>query len=264
MEHLNYCRQMVKQLTAVRQIPSVGEDEKLRATHLIDLAGASQKFILPDGGMLLEDNELKALDGAESLRLPHPFVALEWPDTKSIIFAREHESSGDIAVTAVVHNKTNGCWDEWKTVYMSNTPHETICSRRDGKAEISCMADQSIHENDVASRAVRSVLMVVLSFLNALQCSNVHIARSLPRSSGKKVKAALPFDTYHVLTVDVPGRAGDGVGATGSHRSPREHLRRGHIRRLSDGRRLWINATVVSAGRGAGVVKKDYALRLAA
>ena len=51
---------------------------------------------------------------------------------------------------------------------------------------------------------------------------------------------------------------------SGHHRSPREHLRRGHIRRLADGRRIWVNAAIVGAGKGVGVVSKDYALRHAA
>ena len=100
--------------------------------------------------------------------------------------------------------------------------------------------------------------------LNALGCSNVQIERSKPKRAGKKVKAALPFDAYHVLTIDAPGRAGDRVVPTGPHRAPREHLRRGHIRRLADGRRTWVNATVVASGRRGGVIKKDYAIRCTA
>lgn len=45
--------------------------------------------------------------------------------------------------------------------------------------------------------------------------------------------------------------------------SPREHLRRGHIRRLEDGRKFWINAAVVAAGNG-GKIHKDYGIRRAA
>jgi hypothetical protein len=103
-------------------------------------------------------------------------------------------------------------------------------------------------------------VVALLSLLNALACSNVRIERSEPRMRRKKSASALPFDTYHVLTVGPPGTGPHG-SLTGGHRSPREHLRRGHIRRLEDGRRIWVNATVVAAGRGAGVVTKDYAVK---
>ena len=106
----------------------------------------------------------------------------------------------------------------------------------------------------------RNAVWTIISLCNALACSNVHIERSEPKKAGKKIKAALPFDAYHILTIDATGAAGERVGRAGEHRSPREHLRRGHIRRLADGRRIWINATVVAAGRGAGVVSKDYRL----
>ena len=73
---------------------------------------------------------------------------------------------------------------------------------------------------------------------------------------------ALPFDDYHVLTINVGGQGQREGAANGSHRSPREHLRRGHIRRLQDGRKLWVNATVVNPGVGAKVMK-DYRMEAA-
>ena len=268
MEHLNYCRHMAKQLTAISQIPSADEETKLRATHLIDLASAAQKFILPPGGVLLEDDELKALDGAEALRLPHPFVALEYPPreggAKMITFAREHQGSWSIAVTPVYYTEANGCWTSFPTFYIPTNPQAAIDSRHEGKAHLNFAYPADLIKDAASKQICIDTASIVLAFLNALQCSNVHIAKSAPKKSSKKVKAALPFDTYHVLTIDVPGRAGERGGPTGPRRAPREHLRRGHIRRLADGRRIWVNATVVSAGRGAGVVKKDYALRLAA
>lgn len=264
MEHLNYCRHMAKQLTAISQIPSADEETKLKATHLIDLAGAAQKFILPLGGVLLEDDELKALDGAEALRLPHPYVALEYPPkeggAKMITFAREHQDSASIAVTPVFYTEANGCWTSFPTFYIPANPQNAIEGRHQGKAHLTFIAPTSV--KDAASKQVCiDAASIVLAFLNALQCSNVHIARSEPRKASKKVKAALPFDTYHVLTIDVPGKAGERGGSSGPHRSPREHLRRGHIRRLADGRKIWVNATVVAAGRSSGKVTKDYRLR---
>lgn len=267
MEHLNYCRHLVKQLNKIVCIPSADEETKLKAAHLIDLASASQKFILPPGGWLLEDYELKALDGTETLRLPHPFVALEYPPraggAKVITFAREHHAAESIALTAVYYTEANGCWTTSPTFYVPTNPHVAIDNRHGGRAYLNFAYPDSI--KDAASKQVCiDTASVAFAFLNALQCSNVHVARSEPRKAGRKVKAALPFDTYHVLTIDVPGMPGERGGSGGAHRSPREHLRRGHIRRLGDGRRIWVNATVVAAGRGAGTVTKDYALRAAA
>lgn len=48
----------------------------------------------------------------------------------------------------------------------------------------------------------------------------------------------------------------------GERNGPREHLRRGHIRRLPDGRKIWVQACVVGS-RALGVVRKTYAVELA-
>ena len=46
----------------------------------------------------------------------------------------------------------------------------------------------------------------------------------------------------------------------GTHASPRTHLRRGHIRRLRWGPKVWVNSCVVNPG-AIGGVNKDYAVR---
>jgi hypothetical protein len=96
----------------------------------------------------------------------------------------------------------------------------------------------------------------LLGFLNIMQCSNIKHELSSPKKANVP-KMAFGFDSYRILTIDGPSGVGKGLEG-GSHRSPREHLRRGHIRRLGDGRKVWVNAAVVGAGKGAGVVHKDY------
>lgn len=267
MEHLNFCRHMVKQLTQISAIPSIDNKMRVQALHLIDLSNASQKFMLPAGGILLDDDELRALDGAAPMRLPHPFVALEYcfkeSGGKVITFAREHLDSASIAVTPMFYAEANGCWSHFPTFFIPTEPDHAITSRDQNRAHLNFVIPESIV--DAASKQVCiGAASVVLAFLNALQCANVHTERIQPRKAkGKRIKAALPFDACHVLVIDAPGRAIDGFGFGCQHRSPREHLRRGHIRRLVDGRRIWVNATVVAAGRGAGVVTKSYAVRCA-
>ena len=75
----------------------------------------------------------------------------------------------------------------------------------------------------------------------------------------RKSRGKLPLYSYKILVVDgerwdtpsVVDEAGEGY---------RSHLRRGHIRRLSDDRAVWVRATFVH-GRKDGFVDKDYDIR---
>jgi hypothetical protein len=75
-------------------------------------------------------------------------------------------------------------------------------------------------------------------------------------NKGAAKRGALPFDEYRVLVVNAPGKEGaaqeHSAGAM-THRSPREHLRRGHIRIYQSGRRIWVNSTLVNAGVGGRI-----------
>jgi len=266
MEHTNYCRQLLAQFKAMAAVPSVEPEKKAVVDHVIDLCRASQKFMLPDNGKLLVDYELRALDDSVPLRLPHPFVALEFNEVmkandgatvlgKRVVFCREDHDG--IYVRPAGFGNANGFWSVKRDACIPTTGY---LDRTDPNRLV-FKADYPPGNEDLP---YMRYVVVVLGFLNALACSNVRIQASPPKKAGKKVKAALPFDTYHVLTVELSARSGERPGLGGPHRSPREHLRRGHIRRLADGRRIWVNATVVAAGRGGGAVTKDYALRAAA
>ena len=267
MEQLNYCRQVVKQMKAIQQVPSMkAHHAQLQA--VVDLSLASEKFMLPTGGSLLEDLEWRALDDDQPLRLPYTFCALEWrygadsevgPGqhrvSKRVLFCREDD--GAIRCTPVLWLDAQGAWALCADfgVKCVGALGPSVAGRR--QVTFLPTSEEQIRDPSACADEVT----VLMGFLNAVACSNVRIHKLMdPRRVGKKVKAALPFDSYHVLTIDAPNALGKG-SAIGGHRSPREHLRRGHIRRLDDGRRIWVNATVVAAGRGAGVVTKDYAVR---
>lgn len=268
MEHLNYCRQMVKQFTQALA-EGIGHREILQSAMI--KAQASQKFQLPEGGRLYDDPLLRALDDAEPLTLPYKNIALEYPrqtyqvkegqirSSKAIIFAEQHEN--EIWAFPVSWFDAEKIWAPLAGFAIPRANFFCEGSRSDGRPAFKIiMEDASPAFAKQWLDNIKDEASALICFLNILQCSNVHIKRSEPKHTGKKVKAALPFDTYHILTVDVAkGEAGTGA-ATGSHRSPREHLRRGHIRRLQDGRRIWVNATIVAAGSG-GVVTKDYVMR---
>jgi hypothetical protein len=103
----------------------------------------------------------------------------------------------------------------------------------------------------------RMIGLPVLSLLNALACSNV---KTEDRKLSKPLKkGALPFDTYKVLTVESKRSSGIFGSAISERHSPREHIRRGHIRVLPT-KKIWINNTVVNAGT-VGKVHKSYLMR---
>lgn len=265
MEHLNYCRKVLEQFEAMAAVPSVPEEKREVVLHVIDLCRASQKFLLPEGGTLFDDDELRALDDSQPLHLPYQFIALEYIErwknndgvqvlARRILFVREGVDGLYVKPAAFIQH--NGFWavkNDFRiplTGYLDRSNKNSVVIKIDYKKSANYQ-DGSLKD-----------AITVFSFLNALACSNVRIERSEPRKAGKKIKAALPFDTYHVLTIDAGKSPGTGSGLIGvSHRSPREHLRRGHIRRLEDGRRIWVNATVVAAGRGAAKVGKDYLVK---
>ena len=276
MKHLNFCRQMVKQFTAEAGIPTVSQHMKQFKSHCIDLARASQKFILPDGGRMYDDPEYKALDETVPLSLPYPLIALEFTRSpeflatqgpsqygqfqpnKALVFAREREDA--IVITVVVWWASHGAWSPLPEVALPRVNYLDRNQRFNGFVGVK-LAQMS---TDLRGDEYMAEVGALLCMLNILQCKNVHVEKSEVSKTRKAMQAAkkgaLPFDSYHVLTIDAPCQAGEGPAA-GGHRSPREHLRRGHIRRLPDSRRIWVNATVVAAGRGGGVVTKDYALR---
>jgi len=101
----------------------------------------------------------------------------------------------------------------------------------------------------------------VLELCEALTCSNVRadpLERIDAAKNARRVRdGKLPLYETKVLTIDVAGgKPGVHGHAHGDRASPRQHLRRGHIRRL-ESRNVWVNAAVVGSA-GAGRIDKAY------
>lgn len=267
---MNYCRQIIKQYSSLMNDSRLEPDVRKLFSHVVDLSNASVKFLLPEGGRLIDDTEYRALNENEALKLPFPFCALEYHrndevqdplregeflTTKAVVFARERDDA--IVVLPVVFFDQKDAWLPMPEVAIPKIGFLDRSIVVDGFTAIRYHpADPRIPAKDYADEAY-----ALMCFLNALQCSNVKIQSTPPRKANKKSKTAIPFDTYHVLTVDVGGRGAIERQEEGSHRSPREHLRRGHVRRYESGLRVWVNATVVNSGRGLAKVTKDYRMK---
>jgi hypothetical protein len=103
---------------------------------------------------------------------------------------------------------------------------------------------------------------VLLEFLEALSCSNVGfepIEKVNFVMNAKRIKnGKLPlYETYTLLiNTNDSDKSSNVLG--GTHKSPRQHLRRGHIRRLPN-KKVWVNSTVVGSIKN-GLIDKTYAL----
>jgi len=117
----------------------------------------------------------------------------------------------------------------------------------------------------MVSNDVGSEVCILGELLAVLACVNVTMERreAPPKLVRKRLKNSRePFYDVHLLVL--AGRAvstGGGVHVEGEDGyKVREHVRRGHIRRLSDGRSVWINHTLVAAGSKAGRSNKTYSM----
>ena len=106
-------------------------------------------------------------------------------------------------------------------------------------------------------------ITAVLEFCEALMCSNVNaetIQHENKKANKKRVKKGkLPIYDTKILSIEVPVKTSrrQGYDKIEDRSSPRQHLRRGHIRRLSDGRNIWVNSCVVGS-INTGRIDKDY------
>ena len=110
---------------------------------------------------------------------------------------------------------------------------------------------------------VKSHLLMLFQFLSVLNCSNVELVDNEVKeriNSKRTKKGKLPFFEYKTLHVNTTRVENQNTISAGANRSsPRVHLRRGHIRRLSTGKTTWIQPCLVG-DRDSGVIEKDYSV----
>lgn len=221
------------------------------------------KFALPDGGRLVEQIDPDTDPGA-LMRLPFPTTVLEFdylnPEPKSgrgqgyVIVASECIADAARSIKLNVMYQENDVWLPLRGDLIWNPQQSAV----------RIWADVPGWDAPSASDVrlfVAGCGSVLISFLTVLCCSNVSKER-VPANAfqnSKRTKAGkVALYDYWVLTI--PGGNSAGPDCGGGHSSPRQHLRRGHVRRIGAGKTTWVNACVV--GWGPGVVEKDYRMSL--
>lgn len=111
---------------------------------------------------------------------------------------------------------------------------------------------------DTADEAI-----TIVQFCAIMNCQNVDTMKiEAPEKLNRKRLSSgkLPFYEYHILMINPLTSRINKADLGGTHASPRLHLRRGHIRRLSQERVVWVNASVVGNANN-GIVDKSYLLK---
>lgn len=291
MNQLNYLRQATKCINEkLQSIANTPPEYARKSKNVLIECAKSKKFLLPEGGRIFDDN-LRGLP--DVLRLPFPQIVIEYRAGREISVAEQVFGDNTTAVPKriVYAQEAEDGWidvvcicgtdhDDWYVLpwfasfrlrdssdyvvdsdllWKTNaTPIGSVVTQYWLFGEL---GEQVTDWELRAAADLNDELNTVLSLIEALACSNVsHEALPVRKQnkSGKR-RGALPFDEYHILTI-AQGSAkwhGDGIGIG---RSPREHLRRGHIRRLDNNRRVWVNSCVVNPG-SHGKVVSDYKVK---
>jgi hypothetical protein len=295
MEPYNYLRKASAHLRenvgfARSKYPMFAE----KTLELLDECTKAQKFILPEGGRIF-DSTLRCLPKDLRLPYPeivleyhcsgdNGLVESMYGDKcmaapKRITYAQQVEGGGWIDVMAICGTPDGG-WapmpyiasiatvsEDQSAAMLEGDPWaEKFRGRMSSSVGVMYLPlGEQIPASDTleqwTSRARADMcdeVSAVLGLIEALACSNVEhsVIHARKNNKGARRRGALPFDEYRTLLIRVgkhQRHEGDGAG---EHRSPREHLRRGHIRRLPD-RQIWVNSCVVNSGAG-GVVEKGY------
>lgn len=103
----------------------------------------------------------------------------------------------------------------------------------------------------------------IAASIEVFSCSNVVTIEHKPPkmiNDKRKKKGKAPFFSYRTLHVTGDSSAKES-SSKGTHASPRLHLRRGHIRKLPDGRRVWVTSCLVG-DKTKGFAAHDYKVRM--
>lgn len=112
-----------------------------------------------------------------------------------------------------------------------------------------------------AMHDIKGEIRAVLEMLEALTCSNVtteSIQIENKMANEKRIKKGkIPIYETKTLCIETPKISQQTHIVYEDRRSPRQHLRRGHIRKLSSSKQIWVNSCVVGSSE-LGRIDKNY------
>ena len=188
----------------------------------------------------------------------------------TMVLAEQYEGDDDIHIMAGSWNTNNEEWCPYAAKVLmvpDEYGYKLMIASNDFATTIHVEKFRELFKGgaeELVQGQFRTCLISLMFLHMLLSLENVKvIKRGDPklsivgtRSQKKKRKGRKSFD-YHVLSIN--GEAWDSPyeSNNGGHGGVRSHLRRGHIRRLSNGKTTWVRAAYIK-GSKEGFVKKDY------
>jgi len=258
MNNLNYLKKAKRKF-----LNEPGLDDlniRIRAEEFAFMKQAT-KFTLPSGGLYMENDDLPS-----TTKLPYADVLLE--------FAVEDDTlNPNATVGMMVYASSDGTQHiEIKTYYVNRRGEWSDCgcygyipemptNENDNLEDFLEVVEVSAGVDEEDKELCRYSTRCVMNFLLFLDMSNINVVKNAVKPEKGDRLSALTYDTYHVLKLrhHKTGVVSD-LTCERVSRSPRQHLRRGHLRRKRFSEdKIWINPVIVNKGWKAKVTK-DYEL----
>jgi hypothetical protein len=191
------------------------------------------------------------------LRLPYELVTIEapWADHKLVILARQCVDG--IGLRLWVSKPPFKTWDDMSISVVINDQFPRFMVIGDSPA--SAGIDEQTASDEMSRRAQCAVvsLIVLLSCLAArgTEIRQVRPAQEVNRL--RRLRRLAPIKEHRVVKIADRAVYKDSLGNSRGHAPPRPHLRRGHIRNLSNGHQVWIDAMIVGDA-SRGVLTHEY------
>jgi hypothetical protein len=221
----NYAAQAEKEITrSYSQSPIMAKEFPLIQKRFLDPIKNSVHFALPDTGVIFDD-QYRGIRG-EEVRLPFPSITVEYYFPYGI-----QELEKDYV------------WSSKRLILATEYTTEAISLEYPE-------FDFEIGDPDMIWIAVYGASYFPDESFWAVEPFGWLMPAAWDGKFSKKDGTAV-FQNSLNVSVEWQG---------GTHRSPRQHLRRGHIRNLQSGKKVWVNATVVGS-RDNGVINKAYGIK---
>ena len=225
--------------------------------------------IMFDLGDIDSVDEMAMLSRNEIFRLPAPTCLFQVTQERDVhmFLAKEIAEDGSFDVVRFGKLSSEGWWSESMLKMTMTEGGMFACTDRGTGSQIDVESlkydvsgDCCPSEQAYSYEAIRRLALSLEVFL----CSNVIQLENNPAKMTNRrriEKGKIPFFTYR--TLHITGDGGTGGEETGTHASPRLHFRRGHIRRISEDRRVWVRSCLVG-DKTQGFAGKDYKVRMPA